>query len=506
MMKFIDTFLDSITMYRLVLYELIGLVIIAILFSFLGILPYSPGGIIFSASFILFVSLLTNGIFSKVFEAPTNIESAYITALIIALIVAPYRSTQDLPLLFWASVLAMASKYILAINRKHIFNPVAIAVALTALWLHFSANWWVGTTAMMPFVLLSGLLIVRKIRREDLVISFFITALVTEIFFTFIHGGNLLTTLDALLLRSSLFFFAFIMLTEPFTTPPTRGLRIFYGGLVGLLFSPHIHLGSYYSTPEIALVIGNIFSYLVSPKIKLYLHPQEKVHYGEDIIDFVFTPTTGRVNFAPGQYFEWTLPHEDTDSRGNRRYFTIASSPTEESVHLGIKFYPQGSSFKKALLAMDEKATIVAGNLTGDFTLPEDIKTKLVFIAGGIGVTPFRSMIKYCIDTDQKRPIVLFYANKVITEFAYTDIFEEAQKIGIKTVYALTDTNSVPKEWEGNVGRITPEMIKAEVPDFMERIFYLSGPHPMVTGYEETLKGMGVSETHIKKDFFPGYV
>ncbi len=493
-------------MYRLVLYGLIGLLVIAILFGFLGILPYSPGSILFSTAFILFLSLITNGIFSKVFNAPTNVESAYITALILTLIVPPFRGTNDLLILFWAPVLAMASKYILAINRKHIFNPVAIAVVLTALWLNDSANWWIGTTVMMPFVLLFGLSIIRKIRREDMVLIFFVVASITEAFFTIYHGGNLVATFKTLIFHSSLLFFAFVMLTEPFTTPPTRNLRIFYGGLVGFLFSPHIHLGTLYSIPELALVTGNIFSYLVSPKQKLYLHIKEKVNYGEDVIDFVFTPTTGRLTFSPGQYMEWTLPHEDSDSRGNRRYFTIASSPTEDSVHLGIKFYPQGSSFKRALLNLDEKTPIVAGNLAGDFTLPEDPKTKLVFIAGGIGITPFRSMIKYCIDTHQQRPIVLLYANKIYSEIAYLDILEEAKEAGVKTVLTLTDEKAVPKGWPGKVGRVTPEMIKEAAPDFKDCIFYLSGPHPMVTGYEEVLLGMGVPLTHIKKDFFPGYV
>lgn len=265
-------------------------------------------------------------------------------------------------------------------------------------------------------------------------------------------------------------------------------------------------MGSLYSTPELALVTGNIFSYLVSPKQKLYLRIKEKLQYGTDVIDFVFAPTSSRMSFSPGQYLEWTLPHNSPDDRGNRRYFTIASSPTEESIHLGVKFYPQGSSFKKALAALDEKTPIVAGSLAGDFTLPDDPNTKLVFIAGGIGITPFRSMIKYCIDLHQKRPIIVLYANKVVSEIAYGDVLQEAEKVGIKTVYTLTDTQSAPKNWKGRTGRITPEVIKEEVPDFMERIFYLSGPHAMVTAYEETLTGMGVPQSHIKKDFFPGFV
>ena len=504
MMKFVDTFLDKITMYRLVLYGLIGLLVLSLVFGFFGLVPYRPGAILFSTAFILFLSLIANGIFSRVFEAPTNVESVYITALILALIATPYKSPADLAILFWVPVLAMASKYILAINRKHIFNPAAIAVALTALWLNSPANWWIGTPSMMPFVFVLGLLIVRKIRREDMVWTFFAVAGVTEIIFTLNHGGNMVTNLETLVLKTSLFFFYFVMLTEPFTTPPTKGLQLFYAGLVGFLFSPHVHLGTFYSTPELALVVGNVFSYLVSPKQKLFLRLKEKVQYGNDVVDFVFA-TTDRLTFSPGQYMEWTLPHEDPDSRGNRRYFTLASSPTEDTVHLGVKFYQQGSSFKKALATLDEKTPMVAGNLAGDFTLPSDSTTKLVFMAGGIGITPFRSMIKYCVDTHQKRSIVLFYANKVHSEIAYVDVLEEAQKAGIKTVLTLTDEHAVPKGWHGKVGRITPEMVKEEVPDFKECVFYLSGPHPMVTGYEEMLTKMGVPESQIKKDFFPGY-
>ncbi len=493
-------------MYRLVLYGLIALVLIAILFGFLNILPYSPGSILFSTAFILFLAMVTNGIFSIVFNAPTNVESAYITALILVLIVPPFRGINDLLILFWAPVLAMSSKYILAINRKHIFNPVAIAVALTALWLGDSANWWLGTTAMTPFILAIGILIIRKIRREDMALSFFLVAFATEAFFTLYFGGNMLNTLTTLVFHSSMLFFAFIMLTEPFTTPPTRDLRLFYGGLVGFLFSPHVHLGTLYSTPELALVTGNIFSYLVSPKQKLFLYLKEKVQYGSDVVDFIFAPSSGRFTFSPGQYMEWTLPHTDPDSRGNRRFFTIASSPTEDSIHLGVKFNPQGSSFKKALINLDGNTPIVAGNLAGDFTLPNDREVKLVFLAGGIGITPFRSMIKYCLDTRQNRPIVLFYANKIQSEIAYLDVLEEAKKVGVKTVLTLTDEKAAPKGWTGKIGRVTSEMINEIIPDHKKCIFYLSGPHPMVTGYEELLSKMGVPRTQIKKDFFPGYV
>src|SRR5260370_1410080 len=119
---------------------------------------------------------------------------------------------------------------------------------------------------------------------------------------------------------------------------------------------------------------------------------------------------------------EFTLAHPHSDSRGNRRYFTLASSPTENLVHLGIRFYDQGSSFKQAMFQMNGKTQFVAAQIAGDFTLPTDPSQKLVFIAGGIGITPFRSMLKYLLDTHQRRDIVMFYANRRVDEIVYKDV------------------------------------------------------------------------------------
>src|SRR5260221_1560729 len=172
MIKFIDRVLNTITMYRLVLYYLIFLLAIAIILCYLGILPYDPLTLLFSIGFLLAVSGITNAIFAWAFKAPANVESVYISALILALILTPARPSHDLLFLGWAAVLANASKYIVAINKKHLFNPVAFAVALTALTIDQTASWWVGTLSMLPFILLGGILVVRKIQRTDLVVSF----------------------------------------------------------------------------------------------------------------------------------------------------------------------------------------------------------------------------------------------------------------------------------------------------------------------------------------------
>ena len=296
------------------------------------------------------------------------------------------------------------------------------------------------------------------------------------------------------------------MLTEPLTTPPTRSLRIMYGILVGILFAPFIHFGNIYMTPEIALVLGNIFSYVVSPKTKAMLTLVGRVKQTPNIYDFIFE-SDKKFSFKPGQYLEWTLGHENADSRGNRRYFTIASSPTEREIHIGVKFYENSSTFKRKLFSMKEGGMIAASGLAGDFTMPRNKKRKLVFIAGGIGVTPFRSMIKYLIDMNEKRDIVFLYSNPTLGDIAYKDIFEDARaRIGLRVVYAVT-RETVPV---GNPayygGRITGEMIAKTIPDFHDRYFYISGTHDMVTTCDAELAKIGVKKTHIKTDFFPGFM
>lgn len=502
-MKIIDNFLDQITMYRLLLYYLILLILGALVLSFFGLLAFTPLALIISTLVFIAVCWAANRIFALVFDAPTNFESVYITALILALIVAPFKGFESLPIYFWMGVWAMASKYILAINKKHLFNPAAFAVFLTSITIGGTANWWVGTLPMLPLVLL-GILIVKKIRRFDLFCYFVIVGLLTIVGLSMLKGSDPITILRKTFVDSPILFFAFVMLTEPLTTPPTKKLQAIYGALVGFLFSPQLTFAGLYTTPEIALLIGNIFSYIVSPKQKLILFIQEKKQQTEDICDFLFKKPAG-FSFTPGQYMEWTLAHKGLDSRGNRRYFTLASSPTEDTIRLGVRFSNNGSSFKKALDNLNEKTPIVAASLTGDFTMPVDANKKLVFMAGGIGVTPFRSIIKYLIDKNEKRDIVMFYSNKLEEEIVYKDVFDEGQNVGVKTIYALTSKENVPKNWKGIVGRITPEIVMSQVPDYKERTFYISGPQGMVDGFKATLKKMGVPVTQVITDYFPGF-
>jgi Na+-transporting NADH:ubiquinone oxidoreductase subunit NqrB len=252
--------------YRLMLYYLIALLFAALLLSLRGAVVYGLPNILFWTALMLTATFAVNAVFARIFGAQSNPESVAITALILAFIISPAPPT-DIPAIgfaVFASSWAMASKYILATGGRHIFNPAALGAALAGLILHRPVSWWVGDyTLMLPIVILGGILILQRLKYYDLLLSFAVSAMLVTLVSNHrlgpIEAGNAAYLLVA---HSMFFFFAFVMLTEPRTAPLGRWRRITYGGLIGVLFAPTSHVGSYYFTPEVALLAGNIFSYL----------------------------------------------------------------------------------------------------------------------------------------------------------------------------------------------------------------------------------------------------
>ncbi|GLQ80566.1 hypothetical protein GCM10007881_40850 [Mesorhizobium huakuii] len=377
MIKTIDRLLDHQTMYRLVLYYLIALLGTAFVLGFLKLVPHDPVMLAFTTGLMLAACWITNRVFAAVFKVPANNESVYITALILALILDPVAATdlKGICAVAFACVWAISSKFILAIGGKHVFNPAALGVALTALLLDQPATWWVGgNLPLLPVVLFGGFLMVRKLRRLDLVATFGVVALATILATT--EPSRYAAALTETLGSSPLLFFAFVMLTEPLTAPTTRWPRIAFAAIVGFLFAPNIHVGSFYFTPELALLTGNLFAYAVSPRGRFVLTLERIEQSAVDSYDFIFR-SPRKLAFEAGQYLEWTLGLDRSDNRGNRRYFTVASAPTEQSIRLGVKFYPQSSAFKRMLGTMKPGSTIHASQLAGDFTLPANPQPRL---------------------------------------------------------------------------------------------------------------------------------
>lgn len=503
-MKLIDTLLDKITMYQLLLYYLLTLIGTAMVLSAFGILSYNPIAIALSTGYVTFVCWAVNRVFAYLFRVPVNPESALLTGLILSLIITPLASGQNIIFLSAAGGLAIASKYLLTIRHKHIFNPVAIALVLTSLGAGDSASWWVGSVQLAPFVLVGGVILARKIQHTKMIAVYFATIAIVTMGIALAGKADVLATLQTTFLHSSALFLGFVMLTEPLTSPTDKRKQTWYALLTGALFAPQIHLFSVYSTPELSLAIGNIFSAIINPKTRFMPRLAGRTKWGAQTIDFAFA-TDQPLSYQPGQYIEMTLPHSKPDERGSRRYFTLASSPTEPNLRIGAKFYPEGSTFKRAMYAMSATTPVAVEQVAGNFTLPADGTRKLAFIAGGIGITPFRSMVKYLIDTDDHRSVSLLYSEHQVSELTYTDVFEQARRqLGTSVTYTVTNqTDAVPAGVA--TGYIDTAMISRAIPDYDERLFYISGPHRMVTDTKRLLLSMGVDRKNIKIDFFPGY-
>jgi ferredoxin-NADP reductase len=500
MMQAIKSFIDRTTMYRLVLYYLLALFVAVLLFSIIGVLPYSSDALLWSLLVLVMWSWLVNELFAWAFDAVTNSESVFITPLILVLILPPaaFADRSGTIALAVIAAWAMASKYLLALGKKHLFNPAALAVVLSSFLLGVPATWWVaGNVPLLPFILVGGVMVVHKLRKTDLVLAFGAVALIAVMFTSHNPVSGVLATLQ----HSALFFLAFVMLTEPLTMPPTRTLRIIYGAIVGVLFVPAAHIGAFYFSPELALIIGNVFTHFASPKGRYMLSFVERRALASGIYEYLFHADRP-LRFRPGQYLEWTLGAVPFDARGNRRFFTIASAPEDPFVALGVRFYDEPSGFKRSLAELPVGAEVSVSSLAGDFTMPADKKKKLAFLAGGIGVTPFASMARHCSAAGESRDAVLLYSSKTAQEIAYQDVFSNAARVGWRTVYALSD--EVPALPGAYHGFIDANLVKREVPDYMERTFYISGPPGMVSAMKKMLRSIGVSRLNIKTDFFPG--
>lgn len=480
MLSKFDDILNTITMYRLVLYSLVWLVGIVMILSVIGILNYSPLILIGVLTVLMIVGFVTNVGLAKLYNITPNFESGIITTFILFFVLAVPTTLSEWLAIGIGTFIAIASKYIITWRGAHIFNPATLGAVVVGLTGLSFASWWIATPVMLPFVAIVAILIVRKTRRFGLFFSFIIPSLLLLL----LQGS----TLSTILLSFPLIFFASVMLTEPATSPNTNKWRIVYGMLVGIIVASGL---GFFSSPQFALLVGNLLAFIVSFRVSSRLELVAKTKLANGIYDFAFKADK-KMTYVPGQYMDWTLPDISYNSRGNRRTFTIASSPQQDELHIGVRFSESGSIFKQKLLSLKKGDEVYAGRVAGDFLLPHASNKKLVFIAGGIGITPFIAMLQHLIITKQKRDIVLFYFVSKPDDIVYTDILEKAKKYGLKTVQMVG-----PKK------RLDKKALQKYISDYPDREFYLSGPPAMVRSYQASLKNLAVKKIHT--DFFAGY-
>ena len=177
MIRPVDRLLNHVTMYRLVVYGLVGLTGIGLIFSMIGRLSFTPVELLISLLLLFGSAFGTNVLFGHIWDVPVNRETWLITALILLFVLQPADDIASGLALILAGGLSSISKFILAPLGKHIFNPAALAAAFASLLGITTSTWWVGSSALWPFTLILAIMVILKIRRYSLALSFFGTAI-----------------------------------------------------------------------------------------------------------------------------------------------------------------------------------------------------------------------------------------------------------------------------------------------------------------------------------------
>ncbi len=225
-------------------------------------------------------------------------------------------------------------------------------------------------------------------------------------------------------------------------------------------------------------------------------HKEEVV---PQIQTFWFRPLKSPM-FIAGQFTELYLPHDNSDNYGQRRWFTLSSSPLDDMLSITTRFTSgHDSTFKQTLKKLQPGTPLKLAEPMGDFVLPKDPRIPLVFVAGGIGITPVHSMIKFLHDTQEQRDIRLIYAVGTLEELAFVQLFKE---------YGSPYTPVVkrpPDAYIGEVGSLDASRVLALAPDSGKEYYYMSGPEVMVETLTKDLAKMGVPAQRLISDYFPGY-
>ncbi len=205
-----------------------------------------------------------------------------------------------------------------------------------------------------------------------------------------------------------------------------------------------------------------------------------------------------KYEFTAGQWFVLTIPEDDGYLT---KHFTHSSSPTEGYIELTTRL--TGSQFKNTLDALPVGTEVEIEGPFGDFTLREGAE-RVVFLTGGIGITPVRSILRFMADSGDHRDVTLFFGNKDRESIVFRSELESfaTHLPDLKVVHVLSDA---PPDWEGYSGYVTGEILEAELGDAGDRTYYVSGPPAMVSAMKDLLKARGVGRREMVLENFEGY-
>ena len=210
--------------------------------------------------------------------------------------------------------------------------------------------------------------------------------------------------------------------------------------------------------------------------------------------------------FKAGQAIAWTLlDPPETDDEGATRNFTIASAPVEADLMIATRM--RDSAFKRILKTMPLGTEVRIVGPFGSLILHHDAARPAVFLAGGIGITPFRSMLRQAAERKLPHQLFLFYSNRRPEDAAFLEELEELEKenINYKFIGTMTDMARSNRVWRGETGFINREMLTKYIGDLAAPIYYIAGPPAMVAAMRQTLSEANIADDNVRAEEFSGY-
>lgn len=211
-------------------------------------------------------------------------------------------------------------------------------------------------------------------------------------------------------------------------------------------------------------------------------------------------------SFKPGQAIDLILPGlADSNDQNSRHAFSIVSAPFED--HLTIATRMRDSPYKRALGALADGAPLEVDGPFGALTLHNKRARPAVFIAGGIGITPFVSILRQAAKDRLEQRFVLLYSNRRPQDAAFLSELQllATQMEDFRLVATMTEGGPAPQSWTGATGMIDAELLKRATADLPSPIYYLAGPPVMVTAMRELLNSTGIDDDDIRSEDFYGY-
>jgi ferredoxin-NADP reductase len=232
---------------------------------------------------------------------------------------------------------------------------------------------------------------------------------------------------------------------------------------------------------------------------------KERRMVAEGTMAFHFEKPTGFA-YVAGQAGDWILQHPaKTDKEGNKRSFTLASAPYESGLFLTTRL--RETAFKESLQSMALGSEVDFDGPWGELTLHEDTTVPAVFLAGGIGVTPFRSIVLQWAHDRSERSLFLFYSNRRPEDAAFIDEMQAVakQRAQFTFVPTMTEMEKSKMPWSGARGYIDEAMLRRSLTDLNHPIYYVSGPPKMVEAMQKLLEDSRVKQDRVRTEPFDGY-